>query len=385
MVTGRSLLAGALPLSFALTQSQLRLISTVGMGVLVGTSLVVIIPEGIETLYTAGSVARSHGQKASAGKTLDERWSQMNTHILRPRDLPWRIDVEGNDKRSKDDFKTWKHLSVPRSLFGKGHIESPAERTGTPNDRTLHGHSSLGKDTPRTENHHSENRSPHAFVGISLLLGFLLMYLIDKIPQHASSNSQANHQPHHISLENFAQGLHRINSRREGEIDNAFDLHPDSQHTRHVSTTTGLVIHAAADGVALGASSSTANTRLGFIIFIAIMIHKAPAAFGLTSVLLKQGLSKRAVRAHLVIFSLAAPAGALTTWCLVNLASRGRLRKEEDTQWFTGILLLFSAGTFLYVSYSWFCEDSRAENAMAEIWQICRYAYHARRRSFVIS
>jgi zinc transporter 9 len=110
---------------------------------------------------------------------------------------------------------------------------------------------------------------------------------------------------------------------------------------------TGLVIHAAADGIALGASSSVANSSLGFVIFLAIMIHKAPAAFGLTSVLLKQGLSKRQTRGHLLIFSLAAPTGALGTWIMITILGRGRMGGEEGTKWWTGVLLLFSAGTFL--------------------------------------
>ena len=79
------------------------------------------------------------------------------------------------------------------------------------------------------------------------------------------------------------------------------------------------------------------------------MIHKAPAAFGLTSVLLKQGLSKRAARGHLIIFSLAAPIGALSTWLLVHLIGGGGMEGESG-QWWTGMLLLFSAGTFLWVS-----------------------------------
>ena len=83
------------------------------------------------------------------------------------------------------------------------------------------------------------------------------------------------------------------------------------------------------------------------------MIHKAPAAFGLTSVLLKQGLSKRAARGHLIIFSLAAPVGALGTWVLVSLLGGDHMEGERG-QWWTGMLLLFSAGTFLYVFFFFF-------------------------------
>ncbi|KAK2070654.1 hypothetical protein P8C59_005131 [Phyllachora maydis] len=56
-----SFLAGALPLSMTLSQSQLRLTSSIGIGILVGTALIVIIPEGIEAVATtSGSLARSH-------------------------------------------------------------------------------------------------------------------------------------------------------------------------------------------------------------------------------------------------------------------------------------------------------------------------------------
>jgi solute carrier family 39 (zinc transporter), member 9 len=80
------------------------------------------------------------------------------------------------------------------------------------------------------------------------------------------------------------------------------------------------------------------------------MVHKAPAAFGLTSVLLKQGLSKRTARAHLLLFSLAAPTGAILTWLFARSLGAGAIGNAQTTKWWTGMLLLFSAGTFLYVA-----------------------------------
>jgi zinc transporter 9 len=105
-----------------------------------------------------------------------------------------------------------------------------------------------------------------------------------------------------------------------------------------------LVIHAAADGIALGASST--DTGLSFIIFLAIMVHKAPASFGLTSILLKQGLSSRTARAHLLVFSLAAPVGALATFLFAHMVGSSS-GDQAGSQWRTGMLLLFSGGTFL--------------------------------------
>ncbi|KAF5003083.1 hypothetical protein F66182_16170 [Fusarium sp. NRRL 66182] len=112
--------------------------------------------------------------------------------------------------------------------------------------------------------------------------------------------------------------------------------------------TTVLVIHAAADGIALGASGS--DSSLSFIIFLALLVHKAPAAFGLTSVLLKQGLSSRVAGRHLLVFSLAAPVGALLTFLIVHTLGSGFGSDEASNRWRTGVLLLFSAGTFLYVA-----------------------------------
>ena len=81
------------------------------------------------------------------------------------------------------------------------------------------------------------------------------------------------------------------------------------------------------------------------------MIHKAPAAFGLTSVLLKQGLGRRKARAHLMAFSLAAPTGAIITWAIVRLLGGGGEGEgasgAEYMKFWTGVILLFSGVTFL--------------------------------------
>ena len=198
--------------------------------------------------------------------------------------------------------------------------------------------------TRRDEHGHSQ-WEPHAFVGISLITGFVMMYLIDQLPRHASQSDAQ--KPLHISLANLSQGPHRASSPGRFEDANEDDV-PDGPATpQSMATTIGLVIHAAADGIALAASSFISQSSVGFIVFLALMIHKAPAAFGLTSVLLKQGFSKRQARAHLIVFSLAAPVGAFATWALVNLVAGGQIEGGEKTEFWTGLLLLFSGGTFL--------------------------------------
>ncbi|KAL1966086.1 hypothetical protein VTN77DRAFT_4834 [Rasamsonia byssochlamydoides] len=333
-----SFLVGSLPLSFALSPSQLRFISSLGMGVLVGTALIVIIPEGIETLYSSDT---HRIQKSLHSRALDVRWQHPNIHAITPRTAP---DVA--------DLNAMPGLVIPEVPSA---LASPPSTPTQPGEVHLLGsdvgHTGLQEHQEReeesesdTHEHEDDESSLHAWIGVALISGFILMYLIDKLPAFASPSKQQR-PPYHISLDNLGSGLRRSSSPSHGGL-----LEPDSHSSRSHSfaTTTGLVIHAAADGIALGASGT--NTSLSFVIFLALLVHKAPASFGLTSVLLKQGLSSRAARAHLLVFSLAAPVGALLTFIFVQTLGSGVGGDEAATRWRTGMLLLFSAGTFLYVA-----------------------------------
>ncbi|KAI9827920.1 MAG: hypothetical protein M1819_006863 [Sarea resinae] len=349
-----SFLAGSLPLSFSLSPSQMRLISTVGMGVLVGTSLIVIIPEGVETLYSASEAGHAHKRRELYSKAIHMRWAPGVRSV-----------VEGPPKDGADAFKALPGPVIPAGV-------TLASRMGIPSMPTLKSHPSIPKDTSDTitisditaanEDHGEEaahSHPSHAWIGLSLVLGFILMYLIDQLPHHASAHALAQQGPYHISLQNLSRGFHRVSSSGSIEGQSTFEETSSAPQSssRSLSTTIGLVIHSAADGIALGASSATTSTRLSLIIFLAIMIHKAPAAFGLTSVLLRQGFTKREARAHLIVFSLAAPAGALATWAFIHLLGKDSIDGAEGAK-YTGVLLLFSAGTFLYVAMHQMQEDS---------------------------
>ncbi|KAL1643935.1 hypothetical protein SLS58_004610 [Diplodia intermedia] len=334
-----SFLAGSLPLSFAMSQRHLRFMSAMGTGVLVGTSLIVIIPEGIETLYTANE---------AAAHTQHER------HVyLDDLDIPTALHAR-SASRNLEVIDRWK-ADLERAKGNAGAIaglnDDPAgwsRAAQEPDPMEDEGDDPVQVGRPQGSEHHKEepdHREPHAWVGLSLIFGFILMYLIDALPAIMAAGPS---KPLHISLSNLSSGLHHSPSHSPNMYPADAAL-PGGQ-SNPPATTIGLVIHAAADGIALGASSSTSSTKLGLIIFLAIMLHKAPAAFGLTSVLLKQGLSKRTARTHLIVFSLAAPAGAIATWIVVNILGRETLGGEEGMQFATGCVLLFSGGTFLYVA-----------------------------------
>ena len=172
------------------------------------------------------------------------------------------------------------------------------------NEESHHSH--------EAEHDHEENPVPH-LIGVSLVLGFLFMLIIDQVASNRS-------------------GSRDVEGGKRGVVS--------------WTATLGLVVHAAADGVALGAAATTNQTDVEMIVFLAIMLHKAPASFGLVTYLLHEGLERGRVRKHLLVFSLAAPSAAITTFLLLM----GRGKENLDTFSATGIAMLFSAGTFLYVA-----------------------------------
>lgn len=326
VMAAASFLAGVLPLAVNLSSSRLRLVSTIGMGVLVGTSLIVIIPEGVDTLYSSGAVIHTHDRRNIKQHENAVQWSSV------PAGDPIRLRQHRSDLHN---------LEMPGPVM-------PDSTTFPPKTPTEPGKVGImeNKEEAKSEEAH------HAWIGIALIAGFILMFLIDKVPQYTSTSKQQTHT-RHISLTNLGRRFNLTTLDRQEEAETFIDsgqAAPSPTSSRGSATTIGLVIHAAADGIALGASSSTADTGLSFIIFFAIMVHKAPAAFGLTSVLLQQGLSKRMARAHLVMFSLAAPVGAFVTWLLVRILGGTSVASSQSSAWWTGMLLLFSAGTFLYVA-----------------------------------
>ncbi|KAI8977340.1 Zinc/iron permease [Mycotypha africana] len=289
-----SFVAGCIPLSTKLSESKLHFLASLSAGLLISTSLVVIIPEGVETLYS-------------------------------------------NDDNSNSDFDTSDFL-----------------------------------DSDHSSHHHIPE---HTAVGLSLLFGFALMFIIDQLnpsshshahhtssPLSASSSNTDDHHDKEIknSLELDAMLTNTADSSNAadktpfvsivGNSTDNNDIHPlHSSPATHAAVTTptvGLVVHAAADGIALGASVS--DPQLSMVVFFAIMLHKAPSAFALTTVLLNEGLSRAHVRKHLLLFSMSAPAGALSTYALLQLFSESM--QELNVNYWTGIFLLFSGGTFLYVA-----------------------------------
>ena len=84
-------------------------------------------------------------------------------------------------------------------------------------------------------------------------------------------------------------------------------LHP----RRRMSVLFGLMIHAFFDGIAITAGFLI-SSWLGWVIFLAVFLHKIPEGFTVTSVMLASGLSRGKSWFASVMLGLATLAGVLT-------------------------------------------------------------------------
>ncbi|KAM4692727.1 zinc transporter ZIP9-like [Discoglossus pictus] len=234
-------LLGLIPLAVKLSEKKLHFVSVLGAGLLCGTALAIIIPEGVELL-------------------------------------------DGSSKGAP--------LQCHNNAQNINHSES-----GTSGEEVV--------DT-------SSPVPPHFFIGVSLVTGFILMFIVDQIGSYCS---------YHDPRTGMSAGT-------------------------SITATLGLVIHAAADGVALGAAVASSQVSVQVIVFFAVILHKAPAAFGLVSFLMHAGLERRQIQKHLLAFSVAAPLLTITTYLILSMTGG----TSEHRLSATGNGMLFSAGTFLYVA-----------------------------------
>jgi ZIP family zinc transporter/zinc and cadmium transporter len=102
----------------------------------------------------------------------------------------------------------------------------------------------------------------------------------------------------------------------EHTIISHFHYGEETHHDEFVSARTGysvlggLSVHALFDGVAIGSGFVVSNW-LGWLIFLAIFLHKAPEGFTMASVMLASGRSRTAAFYSAVALAVATLAGVL--------------------------------------------------------------------------
>lgn len=140
----------------------------------------------------------------------------------------------------------------------------------------------------------------------------------------------------------------------------------EASKAKVVPLTFGLFVHGLADGLALGVSSLSNNDNdLSLVVFFALLIHKgqksrfiksrgyqligrhvAPTTLALSTSLLASNLPRATCKKHIAIFASSTPLGALLSFFFFTLLQSS----EPSSGDWTGVALLVSGGTFLYVA-----------------------------------
>jgi zinc and cadmium transporter len=177
-----------------------------------------------------------------------------------------------------------------------------------------------------------------------VLAGFLLLYLLERfVLVHVCAEPGPNERlstagaplPHH-EHEPMAEHARHAHVHPHTVEGTGCDV-----HTLGLAAWLGMSAHTVVDGFALGAAS--VQPELGALVFLAILAHKVPNAFSLSTILISEGYSRaRAVWMN-AAFALMVPVGA----GLYVL-----LRELVHAQRFASLALAVSAGTFLHLSLS---------------------------------
>jgi len=140
------------------------------------------------------------------------------------------------------------------------------------------------------------------------------------------------------------------------------ETHPERvSHTTAMSALVGLAVHSLFDGISIG-SGFLIDRTLGFLLFTAIVLHKAPEGFAIASIVLAAGGSRRralvaagavggaSLLGGLAIFGAPAAAGlALGLSAGVTLyVAASDLVPEVNKEEGTAIALTVFAGVILY-------------------------------------
>ncbi|OMJ23095.1 Zinc transporter ZIP9 [Smittium culicis] len=314
-----SFIFGIIPLSFKLSDSKLSSVALLGVGLLAGTALGVIIPEGIETI----------------------------------------LNVPHN------------HLENKENVSSLGNV--PAFNTS---------------DSKITIN--SEHSSGHQtlFIGASIIFGFAFMMVLNMFVQEPDLSSLKTDSYSPVLQDEEANEMYELPLITHTQP--AFKkLPPETQHqTNHLPPSgpqnifknlvhstrsklnilpplfVGIFVHGLADGFALGAALlDNIDKSVGVTIFLALVLHKAPEAFGLVATLLRLGYDRNRVRKLLTTYSLCAPIGAIATnfilrlfmhisasTSLDNTTSPGEISKSNFMAKFAGYILLISGGMLTHVA-----------------------------------
>ncbi|GAA5993110.1 hypothetical protein JCM5350_007221 [Sporobolomyces pararoseus] len=315
-----TLVASFAPFYLNLSPRKVQLVSTYSTGLLVGAALTVVIPEGVATVYASLRDSEQEPHSHQHEHEHEEGVSGWIGASLLAGYILMQVPFLESDERCQS--------YIIDSVTSHGHGEShPTSQNPPPSLRHMPSH---------------------------------LSELEPLSPPRTSTDSESH--PDDPSSSNFTIRMHSPTSSTRSRFRPHREPHP-AQQSSAISLLLGLLFHSLSDGISLGAStlssssasdspsSPSSSSSLSSVIFLAIMLHKAPTAFALSNLLNSTATaSKSFIKRGLILFSLSAPVGAIVTYLLLKLLVGNEA--GEGSSWWTGLTLVFSGGTFLFVATS---------------------------------
>lgn len=154
---------------------------------------------------------------------------------------------------------------------------------------------------------------------ILILVGYLAIYVIENL---------------------FASHAHEDDIHHHGLIETLHKEEPLVSETASWACLAGLLIHAFFDGAAITASFSISYSS-GILMFLAVILHKLPEGFSVSSIMLAAGKSRGRAFVTSLLLAIATCVGAVVSfWC-------GTISSSSIIA-----ILALSTGSFIFVGAS---------------------------------
>lgn len=313
------LICGLIPIYSKIKEdpAKLKVVTGIAAGIIIASAMMVVIPEGYELATTDEHAA----EEALAGSTALVLLEVSDGDITEEEGIEEIEELLGGHDEHEDEHDEESHEEH------EGHEDEHKEGLRAEMMHVIEEvesgeiNASVGIEEIHelvTSHSHGENEE-HGnilLIGGAILGGFILMLILE-----GSGIGHAVHEEHHH--------------------------HSDEHGHEHVHHSTsgwmlvfGLTLHAATDGVAIGAAAASGSFALTATVILAVLIHKGPAAFSLGVFSMHERSERKDSIRDVVIFSLATP--------IMMLIAYFALQDLETS--IIGLAMLFSAGTFLYVA-----------------------------------
>ena len=306
------LVCGLLPLFSKIKEDKdkLKMLTGIAAGIIIASALIVVIPEGYALATTD-----EHALEDKLAGDIALVFVEVDTNAINASQGIEEIELLLGDDHGHDE---------------EGHDEDEKQDGLVPEVKHVIEEVEAGEITANvgieeilviiTSHSHEEEHGGHMnelMLGGAVLAGFLLMLILE-----GSGIGHSVHEEHHDHGDEHGHG-----------------------HVHHNTSAgwmlvLGLSLHAATDGLAIGAAAASGSISLTATVIFAVLIHKGPAAFSLGIFSMHEREERSSSIKDVVIFSLATP--------IMIMVAYFALEGVETSM--IGLAMLFSAGTFLYVA-----------------------------------